>query len=273
MTDIEFPPQPRSSDEVPLETEIYLARLSASVDDSQSLDVETLAALQANHLLSVPFENVDVVRGTPIELDLQSTYEKVVDRGRGGFCYELNSLFGWLLATLGFETRLVEGRVRDDGGSVGPPFDHMALLVALDQPYLVDVGFGQFTRRPLPLTSEPVTDVSGTYRVLPPDTADHPYAAQRLRDDEWVTAYEFTTASRSVHDFEEMCTYQQTSSDSNFTGGLLATVATPTGRLTLSDETLTVTEHGQKRTTDVESPAHRDALLKSQFWFRSPEDN
>ena len=78
----------------------------------------------------------------PISLDLASVYDKIVRRHRGGFCYELNGLFCALLIALGFRVYMLSARVRRDDGGFGPEFDHMLLRVDLDEPWLVDVGFG-----------------------------------------------------------------------------------------------------------------------------------
>jgi N-hydroxyarylamine O-acetyltransferase len=178
----------------------YLDRLGLSPDEARPPAAATLERLQRRHLLAVPFENLDVVRDERVTVDPVDAFEKVVDRGRGGFCYELNGLFGALLSRLGFDVRYVEGRVRreagvseetddgdgDGGGDgtgdgdetadggraasaavrFGPPFDHLAVLVRVDsETYLADVGFGRFARRPLSLSGAPRSDREGTYRV------------------------------------------------------------------------------------------------------------
>jgi N-hydroxyarylamine O-acetyltransferase len=104
---------------------------------------ETLARLHREHLLRVPFENLDIHLGTPIVLDTGAFAEKIARRGRGGFCYELNGAFGALLAWLGFEVEQREARVH---GSAGPGgrFGHLCLAVRLEgRPLLADVGFGR----------------------------------------------------------------------------------------------------------------------------------
>ncbi|MCL6626583.1 arylamine N-acetyltransferase [Alicyclobacillus shizuokensis] len=80
---------------------------------------------------------------------------------------ELNGLLGWVLRSLGYSVSLLSGRVLRDDGTYGPEFDHTLLLVELDDEYIVDVGFGDSVRSPLPLSGEVVADVSGAYRVMP----------------------------------------------------------------------------------------------------------
>ncbi len=78
----------------------------------------------------------------PIHLDIPLLYDKIVMRRRGGFCYELNGLFCELLTAMGFQVQMLSARVRRDDGGFGPEFDHMLLKVELEEPWLVDVGFG-----------------------------------------------------------------------------------------------------------------------------------
>jgi N-hydroxyarylamine O-acetyltransferase len=122
-----------------MEVDEYLERISYS--GSREPGVETLRQLHRAHMLSVPFENLDILLGYPIELSLPSLYDKIVRRRRGGFCYELNGLFGWLLEQLGFKIAMLSVRVFN-GAKPGPEFDHLILLVELDEHMVADVGFG-----------------------------------------------------------------------------------------------------------------------------------
>ena len=127
-----------------MDVSAYLERIgyTGAVDPT----IETLDQLIQRHLASVPFENIDIVRmRRPIDLDQQRLFEKIVGERRGGFCYELNSLFGGLLDAIGFDVTRGYGiwPTRDGGWTV--PFDHIVLAVALPEsgePVLVDVGFG-----------------------------------------------------------------------------------------------------------------------------------
>ncbi|MEP6788502.1 MAG: arylamine N-acetyltransferase, partial [Acidobacteriota bacterium] len=83
----------------------YLSRIEVDVSVVRP-DVETLRLLQLQHLLHVPFENLDIHWKRPIVLDTDRFYEKIVINGRGGFCYELNGLFNELLIAIGFHTHL-----------------------------------------------------------------------------------------------------------------------------------------------------------------------
>ena len=98
---------------------------------------ETLRELQVAHLLAVPFENLSIHAKEPIVLEDQALFTKIVERKRGGFCYEANGLFAALLRELGFDVVMLSAGVANAEGSFGPDFDHMALMVVLDQRWLV----------------------------------------------------------------------------------------------------------------------------------------
>ena len=96
-------------------------------------NAETLCGLHTAHLLAVPFENLDIHLGRPIVLEEDALFDKIVTRRRGGFCYELNGLFAGLLRELGFDvTRLAAG-VINSTGDFSPIFDHLTLMVTLDE--------------------------------------------------------------------------------------------------------------------------------------------
>ena len=127
----------------------------------------------AAHLRRVPFENLGIHLGEPIVLDEEAIVTKLVDRRRGGFCYEMNGGFAALLDALGFDVTHLEGRVYADG-EPGIRFDHLCLQVDLDEgPYLADVGFGASFALPLRLDTEvEQEDPNGTFRIVPTPGVD-----------------------------------------------------------------------------------------------------
>src|SRR3989440_10034587 len=123
---------------------------------------KTLRLLQVAHLRTVPFENLSIHSGEPIVLDDDALFEKIVSRRRGGFCYELNGLFAALLRALGFDVVLLSAGVAHAGGGFGPEFDHLLLVVDLQEHWLADVGFGDSFLEPVRLvTGEQVQDGRG----------------------------------------------------------------------------------------------------------------
>lgn len=250
----------------PLNAEAYLARIGYTGDRSPL--EETLAALQRAHLLSVPFENLDIGRGVPIVLDPVALHGKIVGRRRGGFCYELNGLLHLLLTSLGFRSTMVSARVFDAArGDFGPEFDHMALVVEFPGArWLADVGFGSFSVRPLRIAiGATVDDPAGTFRF--DAVAGGRVIVSRRREDGagFDAQYDFTPVPRRLAEFEGMCRHHQTSPESHFTRKAVCSMATPSGRITLTADRFVETTGGTRTETPVGSGDEYRELLRSRF--------
>lgn len=143
--------------------ERYLRRIGVSEPPEPNLDALTM--LQAAHLSAVPFENLDVHARTGVRTDTDWSIPKIVERHRGGWCFENNGAFGWLLGELGFDVAYTGAFVLLD-----PPdtehMSHLCLIVTLDQPYLVDVGFGDSFIGPLPIDGQQVDDGNRIHAVV-----------------------------------------------------------------------------------------------------------
>ncbi len=226
---------------------------------------ETLRRLHRQHLLRVPFENLDIHLQRPFTLETPALYDKIVERRRGGFCYELNGLFAWLLRELGFDVSLHSARVVGSDGRPGPEFDHMTLLVRLKQRWLADVGFGESFLDPMRLDSEePYFDGHTTHRIAARGSSA--FAVEQLdAGQEWAPQYVFTTRARRIDEFDEMCVYHQTSPDSHFTRKRLCTLATAEGRITLAGLTLIETVGGERRETPLAGDAEWRRTLRDVF--------
>lgn len=237
------------------------------VGKKEKLNYLYLAQLQLKHILSIPFENLDISAGIPISLDIDDLYEKIVLRHRGGFCYELNYLFYELLKNLGFSVSLISARFFNPvEKTFAPEFDHLSLLVKLDKEYLVDVGFGDSFRVPLPIPDGQVKDISGTYRVYHNSETEGEYYLQKLdENDEWFTQYKFTLIPRDIEEFNDMCYYHQTSPKTIFTQRKLCSIATVMGRVTISDETLIITQNRLKEKQLIRSKEEFVDKLKIHF--------
>lgn len=238
----------------------YLERIGAR--RPERLDADSLRELQERHLSTVPFENISIHIGERITLTEDALFDKIVRRKRGGFCYELNGAFAALLEGLGFTVTLLAVQVFIDGDETGPPFDHLALRVDLDEPWLVDVGFGRHARRPLRLTStEPQHDVEGEFLVLPAAGGD------------WEVRWNGNAAllvearARELSDFIPTCWWQATSPDSHFTGFLTCSLPTPTGRITLGGDRLYETVDGERTETVLPDKDVILATYRDRFGF------
>lgn len=241
----------------------YLQRIHIKRPEPPSGDF--LAELMHRHLMSIPFENLDIGRNVRISMDTMHLYEKIVTDGRGGFCFELNSLFACLLKALNFSVTLASARVFNAGeNKYGPEFDHLILLVNLDECYLVDVGFGDSFRKPLPLPHGRQKNACDTYKITTlPSPAT--YLVQRQAERGWQPLFRFAGTPRKLSDFKAMCKYHQTSPDSHFTQKRICTIATPEGRKTLTDSDLIITAGQKKTKSPVSSSKIFHQMLNDHF--------
>lgn len=232
----------------------YLERLGVGCPPPPT--IEGLRDLHAAHLERIPFENLSIHLGEEILLEPEALVAKLVDRRRGGFCYELNGAFATLLRALGFDVRLLAASVHD-GGGIGPPFDHMCLRVDLEEPWLVDVGFGDSFRLPLRLDSGgDQVDDAGTFRIV----GDGEAGLDLLRDGE--PQFRFDLTSRDLRDYDAMCRYHQTSPESHFTRNTVCSLATPDGRVTIRGRTMIATRDGHREERTLTDPELLDAYRR-----------
>src|ERR1700757_5312205 len=185
-----------------MDTASYLARIGYAGPTDPT--AETLTALHLAHLYTVPFENLDISLGRNITCDLERFFHKIVDLRRGGFCYELNGAFAALLRELGFQVTLLSARVAREDGSASPEFDHMALRVDLDEPWLADVGFGDSFLDPLRLIPDIEQEQYGQrFRIAA--VGDVMIVQRQLANRTWKSQFRFTQTPRQLDDFEARC--------------------------------------------------------------------
>ena len=248
----------------------YLDRIG--FDGAVQPDIETLFGLHRTHLLTVPFENLDIHQGRPVKLDEHALWDKIVLRKRGGFCYELNGIFAWLLQQIGFEVTYLNGRVYNGAGKRGREFDHLTLLVEIpDQStrWLADVGFGASFAEPLNLALEDIqTQESCAY--LLEKTEGGLDLWKRNYAGIWSRQYFFDFQPYIFpNDYEATCLYHQTSPKSSFSHNCIVSRLTQNGRITLRNKQLIITENGQRTTRLINSDKEYWSLLKKHFGIES----
>ena len=245
-----------------MQTDAYLRRINWT--GPVAVNAETLRRLHLAHLLAVPFENLSIHWGEPIVLTEDALFEKIVGRARGGFCYELNGLFGALLRALGFEVTMLSAGVATKDGGFGPDFDHMVLAVQLEERYLADVGFGDSFLEPLRL-DERGDQIEGrrTYRIEP--DGSRLVLTRRDPGGHWAPQFRFGLDAYEYGDYEAMCHYHQTSPQSHFTKEQICSLATPEGRVTVSGMKLITTTGRDRQERAIQSAAEREELLRECF--------
>ena len=252
-----------------MDVQSYLSRLA--IESPGEPDLDLLHRVHERHLFTIPFENLDIQRGVPIELDEEKILAKIVTAGRGGFCYELNTAFAWLLRHLGFEVRILSAEVAKPDGTWGIPFDHMTLRVELDRPILADVGFGDSFRHPLVLKAgAEVEQLGHVYRLRQQPQQSQNKAWWFLdRQPEGAAIfqpqYRFTMEPRKREDFTDGCHYHQTSPHSYFTQNTICSKATEDGRVTLLHDRLVTTHGSTKQETPIRERAEWEEALQTHF--------
>ena len=227
--------------------------------------MDSLRRLHKKHLLSIPFENLDIHLGRPIILSEDAFYEKLNTHIRGGFCYELNGSFAALLKSLGFKARMLSARVARKNGGFTPEFDHMTLLVTMKGRWLVDVGFGDSFTEPKRLDySGPQTDNGRAYRIT--RRAGGRLLSRWDREKNlWEPQYKFSLRPRKLGDFVRRCRWHQTSLNSHFRKGRVCTQLTQNGRITLTDRKLIVTRGSKRIERPVRNRMEFNRLLQKHF--------
>lgn len=253
----------------------YLDRIKYTGNISH--DLHTLRGLHHHHVFQVPFEALDVYYGIPILLNQSHLFHKIIDQRRGGYCYEVNELFGHLLQQLGFTVRRVSARLAS-GHKYGKPFEHLALLVTLeDKNWLVDVGYGDFALTPLQLTAGLVQHDGCTSYLLTPgiqvDGVEHWQVAKWSHSKQaFATDYIFTTHACALEDFEQMNAWKQSSGESKFRRSLICSIPTATGRISMVGNRLIFTHNGEKHVHIIPNEISKRLLLLEHFGIQFPVD-
>lgn len=244
----------------------YLERIG--FDEPVRLNVETLFGLHRTHLLTVPFENLDIHLGKSINLDEQTLWDKIVLRKRGGFCYELNGMFAWLLQRIGFDVTYLNARVYNAAGKRGREFDHLTLRVSVpgeEAGWLVDVGFGDSFFEPLRLDDNG-EQIQGSRAYRLDNVKDGIDLLRREHAGKWNRQYFFDLQARTFpDDYKASCRYHQTSPKSSFTRERVISLATPDGRITLDNNNLTVTTNGKRIKRQLNGEEEFQEFLKYYF--------
>jgi N-hydroxyarylamine O-acetyltransferase len=224
----------------------YLDRLGHGPPVPSTPSRDTIASLQAAHVRTVPFETLSVAGGPlgsrgaePVALDRPSLFAKIVEDRRGGYCYELNGLFGWLLERCDVDVDHVAARILREDGEARPPANHLTNLVRIEgRRWLVDVGLGTPTlREPLPLDGSVVTDGAGvSWRVVGTERRDADGLTQFRRPGQttWTDSYLFDTTPRGLDYFRATNDYLATAPESPFTDAPVVTRATNDGHIKLT---------------------------------------
>lgn len=236
----------------------YLERIGW--DGPVAADLATLTGVHRAHILSIPYENLEIQLGRENRLGEGHFVEKLVRQRRGGWCYEMNGLLTWALREMGFAVTRVGGAVARDLLGEGAVGNHMVGLVDLDRRYVVDVGLGDGPSEPFPLEERAWSEGAMAFRL------------ERLGDGWWrfhnhehglAPRFDFTEEPRALSWYQPMCTTLQTADVSPFVQLALAMRRTERGFVALRDVTgIEVVDGRKEERTIVSAEAYRARLLR-----------
>lgn len=248
-----------------VDLDAYFARIGYAGPRTPTL--ETLRALHALHPAAIPFEAIDVMLGRGVDLARAAVDAKLIGRGRGGYCYEHNSLFQRVLSAIGFEVESLLGRVRwlAPPGAPPRPRTHMALRVTLDGvPWLADVGFGGCVpTEPLRIDiADPQPTAHEPFRLFPFGDA---LLIQAQLGARWTSLYELAPEPQLDVDFEPANWLSATHPAAHFRHRLLVARTTPEARHTLLDAQLTIRRRDGRMERRTLGPDELEQALHETF--------
>ena len=240
----------------------YCARIG--FNGKAQADAETLAALMRGQLFNVPFENLDVQAGKIVSIEPQDIVNKIVYHPRGGYCYEVNSLFAMALTALGIDYYFVGARPMFYPAR--RPRTHMVIIATVaGEEYLCDLGFGSYgMRAPIPLSkiNQVIQQDDDFFKLFCEDGEN--YVLQALVDGEWVNQFGFDLYPHELLDFMPANYYNSTNPDAIFVKQLLIVKYNPLGRKILSGTRLKVIERGAVKVVDY-LPQEISTVLEQEF--------
>ena len=245
----------------------YLGRIR--LDHPLPATRETLEQIQSAHLHAVPFENLDIsALDIRFSLEIGEIFAKVVDRRRGGFCFELNGLLAAILEAIGFGVERMGAHFT--GAQQWHPLDHLAIIAtapADGSQWYVDVAAGRENPTyPVPLDG---ISLDGLNRTR---FDDGWWFGDKLVDGEWQPAITWGAEAFPLTAFQDRCDYFQTHEDSFFRTGALCTILVPGGRVTLARRTLITTIDGIRAERELERDEEIAHVLESTFGVVVPVD-
>ncbi|XP_008058142.1 arylamine N-acetyltransferase 1-like [Carlito syrichta] len=252
-----------------MDIEAYFERIGFK-NSRRKLDLDTLTDILQHQIRAVPFENLNMHCGEPMELDLKAIFDLIVRKNRGGWCLQVNQLLHWALTTIGFETTLLGGYVYNTtDNKYSKTMVHLVLQVNLDgRSYIVDAGFGSSYQmwQPLELISgkdQPqvpcifcLTEESGIWYLdqIRRDSYvpnEEFLDSDLLEKNKYRKLYSFTLEPRTMEDFESVNAYLQESPTSLLKTTSLCSLQTPEGVYFLVGLHLTSRRFSYKDNTDL----------------------
>ena len=245
------------------QTSLYLSRIGYC--GPRRADVDVLAELMNLHTLHIPFENFDVcfLRREP-ELTLEALFDKLILRRRGGYCFELNGLFTYLLESMGFEVRRCAARIVH-GPALPPPAHEMLIVCTGGKEYFCDVGFGgPVPRIPMEMRYDaPLSCISGNTYLF--EKRGRLTALQILGQDGFSDIMLFDETPCDPVDFLPLNTFCACSPKQPFVHKPMAWLRTPEGKISLDGNTLRIKEGDELAERILSTPEEVVSAISEYF--------
>ena len=220
--------------------EKFLQRIGMNPDTKPVPTFDFLKSVQYNAVISIAYENLDILDKKPLKLDADSLFEKIVEKGRGGYCFEVNGLLSWFFKECGFEVTDYFARFLRGEKDI-PMRRHRVLSVKCDDgDYFCDIGIGQIAPRLPVLMKEglPQKQFGETYKFEKDKNLG--WVLYDLHNGEWRQFISFTEEKIYEIDFVQPSVYCELHPDSVFNKAPMIAIKTPDGRKTIDDKTYKV---------------------------------
>lgn len=223
---------------------------------------DCLARIHRCQALAVPYENIDIQLGYGVSSDIACIFDKIVNRRRGGWCYETNGLLQWALEQIGFNVMRMTGGVRRRERGESAMGGHVVLLVSLDKPYVADLGLGDGIREPILMEEGFVRQGSLEFRL------------ERLDDGCWrlhnhsfgiPTSADFRPGPADEDLLADKCNHLQTSEDSAFVQNLAVKLMKANTITTVIGRVLSRKSADNSEKTLIGSPEEMEKILADHF--------
>ena len=229
-------------------------------------DLETLKNIQKQHLINIPFENIDIFINRSLDLNTDRLFAKIVEEKRGGICYELNGLLLKLLKEIGYDVKYISGRIRDEGTDL----DHILLLININnEKYIVDVGFKDNYLYPIKLIQDLVQEnYDNNYKIKKIDKDK--YQLIKIIDSNESILYTFTTEEKDLSYFNARCKYFETTPNTYFTSNPFSAIETEDGKIFITDKKLRITKNNKSEIKEIKSEEEFYFYLEKLFKIKLP---
>lgn len=218
---------------------LYFERIGLEFSENLKPTDELLKKLQYAHITHVPYETTDIVDRKSLSLDYNDLFKKIVEEKRGGYCFELNGLFGWLLREIGYEVTEYQGRFLR-GEATPPKPRHRVLVVKSEgKDWLCDVGVGcKAPRYPVLMEEGTEQNICGEFYKIEKDDFLGNILMEKTEDG-WNQYFSFNNSPCLPVDFTTLSYYCENHPSSPFLNNMLS-LKTDKGRYTIDKNTFRI---------------------------------